>query len=74
MNLDFARGLLSERTRLREIALSSEAVGKERAAIELALDTQLSPEAARHALRELAPASPGGVVVNIASDARNRVR
>jgi hypothetical protein len=74
MNLDFARGLASERTRLREIALASEAVGKERAAIELALNTQLSPEAARRALRELVAPSPGGVVVNIADGARSRAR
>jgi hypothetical protein len=56
--LDFARGLASERTRFREIVLASEAIGRERAAIELALNTQLSPEAARRALRELANA-PG---------------
>jgi len=54
-DLDFARGLASERTRFREIVLASEAVGRERAAIELALNTELSPDAARRTLRELAP-------------------
>ena len=53
-DLDFARGLASERTRFREIVLASEAVGRERAAIELALNTELSPDAARRTLRELA--------------------
>jgi hypothetical protein len=66
MDIDFARGIASERTRFREIALASEAVGKERAAIVLALNTQLSPDAARRTLRELEPASLGAVVVNIA--------
>jgi len=70
-DLDFARGLASERTRFREIVLASEAVGRERAAIELALNTELSPDAARRTLRELAAATPGAAVVNIV-DARRK--
>ncbi|HEY8126151.1 MAG TPA: hypothetical protein VIF88_12125 [Methylocystis sp.] len=69
--LDFARGLASERTRFREIVLASEAVGRERAAIELALNTELSPDAARRTLRELAAAAPGAAVVSIV-DARRK--
>ena len=69
--LDFARGLASERTRFREIVLASEAVGRERAAIELALNTELSPDAARRTLRELPAATPGAAVVNIL-DARRK--
>ena len=68
-DLDFARGLASERTRFREIVLASEAVGRERAAIEL--NTELSPDAARRTLRELAAATPGAAVVNIV-DARRK--
>jgi hypothetical protein len=57
-DLDFARGLASERTRFREIVLAPEAAGKEREAIELALNSQLSPDAARRTLRGLADATP----------------
>lgn len=50
-DLDFGRGLAFERMRVREILLAPEAVGKERAAIELALNSGLSPEELRHLLR-----------------------
>ena len=43
-DLDFGRGLAFERMRVREILLAPEAVGKERAAIELALNSGLFPE------------------------------
>jgi hypothetical protein len=70
--LDFARGLASERARFREIVLASEAVGRERAAIELALNTELSPDAARRTLRELPADSPGAAVVSLADRARRK--
>lgn len=70
-DLDFGRGLAFERTRVREILLAPEAVGKERAAIELALNTGLSSEELKRLLRRAQAASPRGVVVNIADGARS---
>ncbi len=71
-DLDFGRGLAFERMRVREILLAPEAVGKERAAIELALNSGLSPEESRHLLRRAQTSSPRGVVVNIADGARRK--
>ena len=68
--LDFARGLASERTRFREFPCIRSS-RQRRAAIELALNTELSPDAARRTLRDLAAATPGAAVVNIV-DARKK--
>jgi hypothetical protein len=61
--LDYGRGVIAERARFREILLSSEAIGKERAAIELAVNTERSPEDVKLTLRELPADSPVNIAV-----------
>ena len=64
IDLGFLRGQAAERRRLGAILLAPEADGRERAAIELAFNTNLSVEAARRALGVVVPQSVGARAAN----------